>query len=62
MAKFAVLVEYDLPAPGQAESFEGAVQPLLDALRALTPIPPVSVSAYMRDAAERVIEAGKVAE
>lgn len=59
MPKFAVLIEYDLPALGQAESFEGAVQPLLDALRALTPIPPASVTAFAKDAAERVIEAGK---
>lgn len=56
MATFAVLVEFEIP---DDTDFTVAVAPLMDAVRALTPVPPTNVTAFAREAAEHMIEAGK---
>lgn len=55
MAKFAVLIEFDLTEDGP--SFEEAVRPMMDALRNLAPVEPSNVTAFAYEAAQRVIDA-----
>lgn len=59
MAVYAVLVEFELPDDGPGADFTIAARPLVDALRELAPVPPVSVTVFDRDAAATITDTAR---
>ncbi|MFB9925983.1 hypothetical protein ACFORO_12610 [Amycolatopsis halotolerans] len=55
MATYVVLVEFELPDEGPGADFAIEIRPLIDALRELSPAPPVNVTAFARDSAATIL-------
>ena len=55
--KVALLVELDIPAEAWPDS---ALLGVVEALRAATPVQPTNVTAYVDDAARRVLDRGEL--